>query len=200
MTQSDCFSVLNVPPDATLEEVRRAYRLLVRRWHPDRYLDNPELRDAAQEKLKMINAAYQQAKKIIFETEAPDERPEPVITKKKSFFQVMGSILAGCFDTITKSSPQDMTARKMKNRAQKPGRPDANGTQDAFEKIFSNAMRARGSAPSEMRENKPERRNPSLRTSVRGPSAQVVTPISPGKKRSGRIAPVNNIKRVGKVK
>ena len=51
------YSVLNLPPTASKEEVRRAYRELARRWHPDRFMEGPE-RDWANEKMAEINAAY----------------------------------------------------------------------------------------------------------------------------------------------
>lgn len=53
----DGFSVLNIPPTASKEEVRRAYREMARRWHPDRFMEGPE-RDWANEKMAEINAAY----------------------------------------------------------------------------------------------------------------------------------------------
>lgn len=54
---TDPYEVLNVPSTATDEEVKKAYRDLARKYHPDNYHDNP-LADLAQEKMKEINAAY----------------------------------------------------------------------------------------------------------------------------------------------
>ena len=51
------YSVLGVSPTASDEEIKKAYRELVRKYHPDNYLDNP-LSDLAQEKMKQINEAY----------------------------------------------------------------------------------------------------------------------------------------------
>ena len=53
------FSVLELPPDATAEQARQAYRDLVSVWHPDRHAQNPRLKQKAEEKLKEINAAYE---------------------------------------------------------------------------------------------------------------------------------------------
>ena len=54
---SDPYSILGVPQNATDEEVKKAYRDLARKYHPDAYADNP-LSDLAAEKMQEINAAY----------------------------------------------------------------------------------------------------------------------------------------------
>ncbi len=51
------YQVLGVNENASDEEVRAAYLKLVKKYHPDRYTDNP-LKDLATEKLKEINQAY----------------------------------------------------------------------------------------------------------------------------------------------
>ncbi len=56
------YKVLGVSEDATDEEIKKAYRDLVRKYHPDKYVDNP-LADVASEKMKEINAAYDQITK-----------------------------------------------------------------------------------------------------------------------------------------
>ncbi len=53
----DPYEVLGVSQNASDEEVKRAYRDLARKYHPDNYQDNP-LADLAQEKMKEINEAY----------------------------------------------------------------------------------------------------------------------------------------------
>ena len=55
----DPYQVLGVPSTATDEEVKKAYRNLARKYHPDNYHDNP-LADLAQERMKEINEAYEE--------------------------------------------------------------------------------------------------------------------------------------------
>ena len=55
----DPYQVLGVPSTATDEEVKKAYRNLAKKYHPDNYHDDP-LADLAQEKMKEINEAYDQ--------------------------------------------------------------------------------------------------------------------------------------------
>ena len=54
---NDPYKVLGVPRDATDEEVKKAYRDLARKYHPDNYVNNP-LADLVEEKMKEINEAY----------------------------------------------------------------------------------------------------------------------------------------------
>ena len=54
---NDPYSVLGVSPSASDEDVKKAYRELARKYHPDNYHDNP-LADLASEKMKEINEAY----------------------------------------------------------------------------------------------------------------------------------------------
>ena len=56
---NDPYKILGVPEDASDEEIKKAYRELARKYHPDNYHDNP-LEDLAQEKMKEINAAYEE--------------------------------------------------------------------------------------------------------------------------------------------
>lgn len=55
---TDPYRVLGVDPSASDDEVKRAYRELARKYHPDNYQNNP-LADLAEEKMKEINAAYE---------------------------------------------------------------------------------------------------------------------------------------------
>lgn len=53
----DPYSVLGVSQGASDAEVKKAYRELARKYHPDNYQNNP-LADLAEEKMKEINEAY----------------------------------------------------------------------------------------------------------------------------------------------
>lgn len=55
------YEVLGVKQGASQEEIKAAYRKLVKQYHPDQYGDNP-LKDLAQEKLTEVNKAYDMLK------------------------------------------------------------------------------------------------------------------------------------------
>lgn len=57
---TDPYQLLGVSPDASEEEVTKAYRALARRYHPDIHPNDKE----AERKMKDINAAYEQIKNI----------------------------------------------------------------------------------------------------------------------------------------
>lgn len=59
----DPFAVLGVSRDATDDEIKKAYRQLARKHHPDRYTD-PEESAKASERMKEINAAYEEIQAI----------------------------------------------------------------------------------------------------------------------------------------
>jgi curved DNA-binding protein CbpA len=56
MTRKDYYQILGVSRDANGEDIRKAFRQLALRYHPDQNPDNPK---NAEEKFKEINEAYE---------------------------------------------------------------------------------------------------------------------------------------------
>ena len=54
MQKKDYYEILGVSRDATQEEIKKAYRKLARKYHPDVNQDDPE----AEEKFKEVKEAY----------------------------------------------------------------------------------------------------------------------------------------------
>jgi curved DNA-binding protein CbpA len=59
-TKRDYYEVLGVSRDASQEEIKKAYRSLAKKYHPDNYAADNPLKDLATEKMKEINEAYDQ--------------------------------------------------------------------------------------------------------------------------------------------
>ena len=69
------YAVLGLQPGASLQEVRQQFKNLVRRWHPDRFANDPQGRAEANDRLRVINSAYSTivqstAGDVVFFTEA----------------------------------------------------------------------------------------------------------------------------------
>lgn len=60
---TDPYKVLGVSPDASDDEIKKAYRALARKYHPDKYRDS-DLADLASDKMKEVNAAYEEIQNI----------------------------------------------------------------------------------------------------------------------------------------
>jgi len=55
----DPYQVLGIQRGASEEEIKKAYKALSRKYHPDANINNPN-KDAAEEKFKEVQAAYKQ--------------------------------------------------------------------------------------------------------------------------------------------
>ena len=57
-----CFEILELESGASPDEAKQAYKDIVNVWHPDRFSNNPRLKQKAEEKLKEVNVAYETVK------------------------------------------------------------------------------------------------------------------------------------------
>ena len=64
---SDPYKVLGIERDASDEEIKKAYRTLSKKYHPDANINNPN-KEKAEEMFKLVQEAYQQ---IIYERQHP---------------------------------------------------------------------------------------------------------------------------------
>ena len=51
----DFYAILGVPRDANKNQIKRAYRKLAMKWHPDKNKEDPK----AQERFQDLSAAYE---------------------------------------------------------------------------------------------------------------------------------------------
>jgi uncharacterized RDD family membrane protein YckC len=59
MNVKKSFEILGLTPDASVGDLKLAYRDMVNVWHPDRFLSNPRLKEKAEQQLQEINQAYE---------------------------------------------------------------------------------------------------------------------------------------------
>lgn len=54
-----CLEILGIDEDASLDEVKQAYRDMVKVWHPDRFSNDPRLQKKAERAMRDVNLAYE---------------------------------------------------------------------------------------------------------------------------------------------
>ena len=85
-----CYKLLNINIDCSWEELRKAYRTLVHKWHPDRCVDEKE-KALATDKVKDLNTAYKQLSDYynkhevlpLFPPLIQAVKPSPTVTKEE---------------------------------------------------------------------------------------------------------------------
>ncbi|MBE9005420.1 dynamin family protein [Fortiea sp. LEGE XX443] len=52
------YKILELPQDAAFADIKQAYKNLVKKWHPDLFVNQPQMQKQAQEKMRLLNEAY----------------------------------------------------------------------------------------------------------------------------------------------
>ena len=88
----DPYKVLGVPPDASDDEIKKAYRALARKYHPDNY-NGSDLADLAEEKMKEVNEAYDAVKKMRETGQSYSEHDGVILMSQAEFFSDVDQFL-----------------------------------------------------------------------------------------------------------
>jgi len=82
-----CYEILELNPDASVDEAKQAYKDIVNVWHPDRFSHNSRLKEKAEKKLKEINVAYETVNTYLSSKKGlrpgPDQASPPKPSKVK---------------------------------------------------------------------------------------------------------------------
>lgn len=80
-----CYEILEVEPGAAAPRVRNSYIELCRVWDPERYIDNPTLRERAEKKRKEIEEAYQALRVFLPELQGPQGEQQKTVRLARDF-------------------------------------------------------------------------------------------------------------------
>ena len=68
---------LDLRAGATEEEIRRAYRTLVAKWHPDKHQNDPIRLHESELRIKNINKAFEKLESVGFSNRKKDQQKRP---------------------------------------------------------------------------------------------------------------------------
>jgi curved DNA-binding protein CbpA len=191
MDINDAFAVLNLSPQASPEQIRSAYRELVRRWHPDQYAKQADLRRHAEETLKEINLAYGLVKGHLRVDRRPPRHPSQTYKKKEnqivtgSFWRFFLKALGQFISRQSFHKPQEAAFR----RVTQPPRTDRIAARAAsFQQVFDDMFET-----GRCKKFCSTRKRSRIRVQRFGPGQ--------GRKRPGRgpISPIRPVTRIGGV-
>jgi len=222
-----CYKTLGLPPDATDEETKHAYRKLVNHWHPDRFARDDALHQLAEEQLKLLNIAYAEiqrhqstrprryrANRATVPRSAASRRAAPGFRPSRP--PVMGQVPA-VLNRLTRKFRQMLSnwvsTPPRPVRAGKPaGRPAAphsargkrgtvrSGHRKNFDQIFNEVA---GPDAAHLRKTAARRKHGHRKTTApKRPATDPGNPAGRGKKddNSRVVTPVARIRRVGKIR
>jgi curved DNA-binding protein CbpA len=115
MDLTTSFHILELDPQADPDTAKRAYKAMVRRWHPDQFPEGSPTQRQAEEQLKRINIAYARIREHFRLThraapdrqapQAPSTAPSGQTSQKRSWVDHLFDRLNAFADNQASGSP-----------------------------------------------------------------------------------------------
>ncbi len=115
MTLKECYELLGVMQNASLEEVKRGYRKRAFEWHPDL---NPQLKDAGQ-RFQRLNEAYVILTKLLQARDTRDERVRKEREAKAAYTKTRSQEQTKTSQQTTKQNTKQATQQTDEKAQQK---------------------------------------------------------------------------------
>ena len=130
-----CFKILELDRDASPDEAKQAYKDIVNVWHPDRFSNNPRLKQKAEEKLKEVNIAYEMVKSFLSSNDAGarDKTEVAVEVGTRLFLNVCSCLYTALHRLVVSQAKKLETEEKAKvepgdlNQRQRQSRGNSRG-------------------------------------------------------------------------
>ncbi len=108
MSQRDFYNVLGVPRNASLDDIKKAYRGLAMRWHPDRNPDNEEV----VQRFKDITEAYRTLsdpdKRARYDRLGPLYTPDGRPPRPEEMSEMVGTMFGNLFRRRSTAPGEDL--------------------------------------------------------------------------------------------
>ncbi|MFO7785776.1 MAG: J domain-containing protein [Desulfatiglandales bacterium] len=115
-----CLQLLELKECSTSDAARRAYRDLVRVWHPDRFAGDPRLQRRAEERVKQLNVAYDTLLRHLERREYVETQGQHSLSLTEAFFEAGTRRFLTIWYSLNRATRSALKEASKKEEAQKP--------------------------------------------------------------------------------
>lgn len=127
----NAFEVLGIEPTASKEEIKKAYKVMAKKYHPD-LVREPKLKKDAEERFKMIQSCYEYLMEINIEGESFDYQTNEHFTE---FFNAQNDVEDDYDDFVRQKTDFDSLLKRAIKFVEDELKKAGLSTLDAYQKI-----------------------------------------------------------------